>query len=262
MLKFVLTLFVIAKIVFNLRSLYENKVFALYFFILLCGTILAGCAQVYSLTINEAAGFFATQVANDNINSIEVCGFVLIDAFLGLMPNLFYSVYQTKLTKATGNITVTYFILNGIIMAGFFVTSVLAMTLGGTNQAVATVIVVMVEYLYGFSFHILVVYKLRDMEGKIQKVMRKFFFYYACYGAFLVIRNSTILYSQAYIHNPQTIWNDIWVGNVFDCAQVTVVIQYLKDIKFNPKEGKSSGSGSGSGSSKRSTTPKETGSNQ
>jgi len=269
-IRFLLVGCIIAKMFFNARSLYNNKIFALYFFVLLSGTVLVGCSNLYSLTIDQFSSFEVNQQANANTQSIEVYGIILMDAFLGLMPNLFFSIHQTKLTKASGYITVKFFVLNGIVVACFCIVALLAILLDHLTQQTSTDVILLLEYFYGFFFHVLVLYKLHDMEGRVQKVIRRFFSYYCVYGVIIIIRNSTILYYENVKFTYLGAWNEYWTAAAFASVQCTVIILYLRDIKFTTKEknksgsskGSSKGSSGGGSSTGSSTTPAATGSNQ
>jgi len=241
-IRFAMVACIVAKISFNLQTLYNKKIFALYFLILFTGSVVDGCSQLYLLSINPLESDSLEKY--ETVNSIETVGIILMDTFFGLMPNLFYSVYKTNMTKATGHITTRYFVVNGIIMTSFCVICILATSFDKKYQVYSSDTILTVEYLYGLFFYILVMVRLNELEGNIHKVIQRYFLYYCIYGMVLILRNTASMAIVGYVTIPgnQQVWAEFWVSTVYASVQSTVVILYLRDIKLTKDENKSDGS--------------------
>jgi len=248
--RFMVVIITLGKVIYNRNELQENKLFALYFFLLIAGGIISASANIYTATNNV--------LTSDSIkleaisNSIEIFGVILMDIFCGLMPNLFYSVYKTKLTKVSGEITQKYFLTNGIIIGILIVVLLVIQGIlndNGREAIVPTNVVLLVVTVYSFSFYMLVVVVLRNLEGRVRKIMWRYFFYYMIYASTIFIRNSFSITSDVHFHEPayqEISWAFYPVDTI--CAGVTlmVIALFLREIKFSPHK-----------SSSAKSTPKE-----
>jgi len=231
---FLVVIITFLKIVYNHRELAERKLFALYFFLLLAGGIISGSAQIFAATKNQLNS--DTQENTEIANSLEVFGVIFIDGFFGLMPNLFYSVYRTKLTKTSGEITHKYFLTNGIIISILFIV-LLITEFVYTRPIISSNTILFVVMIYSFSFYVLVIIVLRNLKGRVQKIMWRYFIYVVYATTVIFIRNFFTIFSYVNAYDPEYInitWGSYTVDSI--CAGVTlaVVALFLREIKFSP----------------------------
>jgi len=236
--RFLMVFCTLVKMVCNYKELNENKIFALYFLLLLTGGIISFSSQIYLAVVGgRIVSFGDESMRVDEItNSIEIFGILLMDAFFGLMPNLFYSVYQTKLTKVAGHMTKRYFFANGIILAIMFVILVIT-AFAASNVVISSCTILLIESLYGFSFYLLVIFVLREMEGRAMKIIWRFFYYYTVYAITICFRLSFLLVAVMYIDVMVDLaWATFPLDAISEGVQLLVVALFLREIKFTSKK--------------------------
>jgi len=223
------------KIVNNYKELMANKLFALYFTILLLGGIISFSAQVY-LVINSSNPDYNT--VSSHANTIEVIGVIFIDVFFGLMPNLFYSIYKTKLTEAGGKFTKRYFYINGIVMLCMFVAIMVSAIASNEDQSVIITNVFLYAIVtYSLCFYLVVIHVLRTLEGRVRKIIRRYFGYYSIYALAMYFRNSFLIGGALTQANPALMeisFANFPVDTINAGVTLMVVVLFLKEIKFAP----------------------------
>jgi len=170
-----------------------------------------------------------------------------MDMFFGLMPNLFYAIYKTKLNQAGGKFTVRYFYVNGVIMGILFV--ILVVTTLTTNEdvnVIASDVILFAVTIYSFCFYLLVIHVLRGLEGRVKRVISRYFWYYCLYAVAIFFRNSFLIGGALTQDNPALIevsFSNFPVDTISAGVTLMVVALFLKEIKFVPATSHPSNSG-------------------
>jgi len=226
-----LTVFItFAKIALNYQELMKNKLFALYFFVLLSGGIVSGSSVVY-IGLNNNFGPSIVNV-EDTSTSIDIIGVLLIDTFFGLVPNLFYSLYSTKLTKVTEEMTRKYFYANGIVLACIIIV-LLITEFVGPNPIISTNVLIILETVYSLFFYVFVIVVMRNEEGRVEKILWRYFSYYCFYAVTLFVRNAVEITSAFYAPYTQVWWAIYPTDTILAGVTLMVVSMFLRDIKLS-----------------------------
>jgi hypothetical protein len=225
----IMILVIIANKVYkNRNAIYKNKLFALYFILLSCGNILILVSGLLLAYLTLAESILTLQIT-------FIIGLMLTDAFFGLIPNFFYSIYKTKLSADIGSVTKKYFIGNGAILTIFtLLTIIIYISLDGEDKFWSNV-VLMVQLLYTLSFYVLTIKTLSNLkDNKIVKVLTKYLFYYAGYVIILFIRFGL---STQYIMNPNVslVYISI-IENVMTGYSLLIISVFLRLLKFSKKK--------------------------
>jgi len=229
-LRFLTVVLTLAKIAINYKELMKNKLFALYFFFLLSGGIVSVCSIVYFGAYSNYYGPCTVDIG-DTSSSIEIVGLILIDTFFGLVPNLFYSLYKTKLTKETEQITRKYFYANGIVIACIIVV-LLITEFAGPNPVISSSVIIL-ETIYSVFFYLFVIVVMRNEEGRVEKILWRYFYYYCFYAVTIFVRNAveiTVTNTQPY---TQVWWANYPTDTILAGVTLAVVSMFLRDIKLS-----------------------------
>jgi len=139
-----------------------------------------------------------------------------------------------------GEITQKYFITNGIIIGCLFVVLlIIQFTNLSTKQntIVPANVVLMVEMVYSFSFYVLVIVMLRELEGRVRKIIWRYFYYYMIYASTIFLRNSFSISAEVHIHDPafeEVNWAFYPVDTICSGVTLMVIALFLREIKFSP----------------------------
>jgi len=231
--RFLIIAATVVKIVHNYKKLIANHLFTMYFIILLLGGFISLSAQIY-LAINYSNPDF--NVVDSVSNAIEVFGVIFLDIFFGLIPNLFYSIYKTKLTEAGGKFSPRYFYINGIMITCMFVILLIAaLTANEDASVIITDSILTAITIYSFCFYLVVIHVLQNLEERVRKIIRRYFAYYCIYAVAILFRNAFLIGAALTQDNPALMeisFANFPVDTI--CAGVTLVVVtlFLKDIKL------------------------------
>jgi len=243
--RFITAAFVFLKIAFNWHSFVVKKIFLVYFIFLFVGNILIGSGDII-VAYNAHMGVNNISVSR-NVNICAILGILCIDTFFGLVPNLFYSIYKTKLTLQANVITDRFFTANFLIIGCLFVVIITFNFAAPTSLTYWMDLIIILEIVYTMSFYIIVIVSLRQLY-RIQRVLVRFFCYYVVYAIFQVVRCSMVATYLSPANqsnpNPTVTWNEAIADNLTNGFLTVAILLFLRDLKFKPAEKSSSSNSS------------------
>eukprot|EP01124_Arcella_intermedia_P022120 TRINITY_DN322_c0_g1_i1.p1 TRINITY_DN322_c0_g1~~TRINITY_DN322_c0_g1_i1.p1 ORF type:complete len:290 (-),score=44.63 TRINITY_DN322_c0_g1_i1:53-922(-) len=242
---------------YKYKAFLENYILVLFYFLLFCGNLLIATAQSYlAVKTNTPADFNFPEVLKV-VNILTAVGVLCIDAFFGLVPNMFYSVSKTGLGSTEDQVTKVYFTAN-LVLTGLFCGVTLIFNFLGEQLRYVTDIIVMTEVVYGIFFYLFALrtfYRLG--HGKLKRMLLKFFFYYLTYAIVQLIRYSLIIYSILVPPSPShtgPMFGVLVMDATTNAVLTMSIMLFLKDFKLKSREERIS-----SFSSSKSTTKDQVG---
>jgi len=261
--RFVAVILIIYKISKNYNAmLSSSRLFFVFMIVLVLGNILIGVSGAYyaynlEWTTNAEGQKYRTVVGVQK-NAMDSFGSLLVDCFFGLLPNFFYAIYKTNINKST--VSMKYFVYNYGVIGIFFV-----VIFGLIVSQVAAVsdfinIVLIMEILYTLGVFVFTIYTLREMRTRVRKILYRFFMYFVFYATSLIVKASYtfyMTYNSANGYSPPAIVVDafIIVDMSYNACLTVVIILFLKELKFNSSDDRTTSSNDKS-SSKLSTVSK------
>jgi len=229
---------IICKMVKNFSALRKNILFAFFLVILIIGDIIVAAGAVY-LAYYAAISKSLESKQYYNKNIFDIIGALFVDSFFGLIPNFFYSIFKTKITKHVSEVSLKYFLVNYGVIAGFFIIIFILCF----YEVVWINLVLLLEILYTFIIFIVSIYTLREVRHRVRRVLFRFFIYFSVYAFVTFVRNIFTMYYSNHPNNSNTIENDAFIiVDVYQNAVLAVVtLLFLKDLKFSDNTDKTSG---------------------
>jgi len=242
---------VLFKIFTNHQTFFANRIWFAYFSILNIGHIIyiSGALYFLSFTKDLSPSNVVLQADVNKANILLVIGTLFVDSFFGLFPNYFYAIYKTNLSKEVENITMRYFIVNGIIILLFFIVIIVT----GIVTTYVVLIIIVVELFYISGVYIAVLHALNKDTSRVKRVLRWFFVYFLVYAFILTIR-CILLILNLLTANFNVYLGLVVLEKIYNTFLMLVICLTMKDLSFDG----STSSSSHSGTSKNSSTPAET----
>eukprot|EP01124_Arcella_intermedia_P028756 TRINITY_DN5923_c0_g1_i1.p1 TRINITY_DN5923_c0_g1~~TRINITY_DN5923_c0_g1_i1.p1 ORF type:complete len:288 (-),score=46.05 TRINITY_DN5923_c0_g1_i1:7-870(-) len=241
--RFSTCLLVLLRMAHKYKAFLENHILLMFYALLFCGNLLIGAAQLYLAIQSNKEGEFDFFGVLNVVNILVALGVLCIDAFFGLVPNMFYSVYKTGLGKGEDHVTKVYFKANLIIIAVFFVVT-LVFNFLGQDYIYITDIIVIIAIIYAVLFYIVAMRAVFRLEhAKIKRVLVKFFIYYMVYAVTQIVRCCVVVYSIMHPPDPhhiQALWGVVVMDAIMNAVLTIVIVLFLKDFKLKSKEERSS----------------------
>jgi hypothetical protein len=251
-------LIILIKILLNHKFFLQNKIFLLYFTILIIGNILLGCSESL-LSIACKNNFFAMDqrfdVANTTSNPVNstswleiykkanvltLFGYLLVNFFFGLIPNFLYSLYKTRIDTTINTMTMRYFKINIFISVSFFII-IFIMNILLIHYQYGIIIVFILELLYNACFYIHVLINLHKNlnNSKLKKSINIFFIYFISYFFIQIFLWS--MFMTLYLNkNINMVYSIILIiiicDNIANVVLMVIILLYLKDVKFKVEQ--------------------------
>eukprot|EP01124_Arcella_intermedia_P011843 TRINITY_DN1821_c0_g1_i1.p1 TRINITY_DN1821_c0_g1~~TRINITY_DN1821_c0_g1_i1.p1 ORF type:complete len:291 (-),score=54.60 TRINITY_DN1821_c0_g1_i1:91-963(-) len=237
------TFLVLLRMAHKYRAFMENRILLLFYTLLLVGNILIGAAELFLAIESNAKGQFNFDYVMNAVNIIVALGILCIDAFFGLIPNMFYSVFKTGLGKGEDHVTKIYFTANGIIIAIFFIVT-LVFNFLGPQYVYITNIIVIIEIVYAVLFYLVALRAVFRLDhAKFKRMLLKFFIYYVVYALTQIVRCSILTFSFLDPPNPhhtETLWGVLVMDSIVNAVLTIIIVLFLKDFKLKSKQERSS----------------------
>eukprot|EP01124_Arcella_intermedia_P022121 TRINITY_DN322_c0_g2_i1.p1 TRINITY_DN322_c0_g2~~TRINITY_DN322_c0_g2_i1.p1 ORF type:complete len:288 (-),score=57.98 TRINITY_DN322_c0_g2_i1:90-953(-) len=227
------------RCIYKYKAFLENYILALFYFLLFCGNLLIATAQSYLCVRTNTPEAFNFPEVLKVVNILTAVGVLSIDAFFGLVPNMFYSVSKASLGSKEDQVTKVYFTANLVVM-GIFCGVTLVFNFLGEQSRYVTDVIVMSEVVYGALFYLFALrtfYKLGHQ--KLQRTLLKFFLYYLSYAFVQLIRYSLIIYSMLFPPSPTntaTMFGVLVMDATTNAVLTMVTMLFLKDFRLKSKE--------------------------
>jgi hypothetical protein len=230
---------ILIKILLNHRFFLQNKIFLLYFTILIFGNILLGCSQSL-LSVACQNNFFEMDVYR-KANVLTLFGYLLINFFFGLIPNFLYSLYKTKLDTDINTMTMRYFKINIFISVSFFII-IFIMNFLLIRYQYVIIIVFILELLYNACFYLHVLINLhKNLNNSIlkKKSINIYFMYFISY--FFVQIFLWSMFMALYLNKNVNMVHPIILiiiicDNIANVVLMVIILLYLKDVKFKVEQ--------------------------
>jgi len=173
------------KLYHGTYTLRRQPILIVYFIILYIGIILRIATN--SVTFSDPEKFLQNA---QKVNTLFALSTICYETFYSLMPNMFFSITQTKLTKVKRGEMRPYWLVN-IVLTSIFVLLTIILVFVPTDPALGlwpTNIIQLLEITYTFGFYIFVLANLSKKDHpEVFEKLKSFFIDYSFFGMINIV---------------------------------------------------------------------------